>query len=118
MLLITAVGLSRWRSAGGRVSYQATEQRNLTFTADSTYFDVVQKLGSPEEDRWRPGGGERQVRAMTYKKEGIIVLLMGPEQNNGARYIGAKDLDWNTVSTVELPGGRTTEATLASLKRF
>jgi hypothetical protein len=116
--IILAVGLSRMRSAGGTVTFQALEQRNLTFTADSTYFDVLQKLGSPEEDHWRPGGGERQVRALTYKKEGIVVLLMGPDQNDGARYIGAKDMDWNTVHSVALPGGRTTEATLASIKRF
>ena len=116
--IVLVVGLSRMRSAGGTIEFQAREQRSLSFTADSTYFDVVQKLGSPEEDHWRPGGGERKVRALTYKKEGMIVLLMGPDQNDAARYIGAKDMAWNTVHTVELPGGRTTEATLAALQKF
>ena len=118
VLFVGAVGLSRLRNAGGDVRYQAVEQKNLEFTADSTYFDVVQKLGSPEDDRWRPGGGERRIRALFYGKEGLIVLLMGPEQNDSARYIGAKDTNWRTIHTVELPGGRTTDATLNSLQRF
>ena len=118
VILAVVVGLTQWRSTGGQVSFKATEQRSLPFTADSTYIDVVQKFGAPEEDHWRPGGGERHLRALTYRKEGIIVLLMGPDQNNAARYLGAKDFEWNTVHSVELPGGRTTEATLATLKKF
>ena len=113
-----AVGLSRLRSEGGRIHYESVEQRNFDFTADSTFHDVVRKLGSPEEDHWRPGGGERAIRALVYQKEGLIILLMGPEQNDSVRYIGAKDMSWRTVHSVELPGGRTTEATLASLQRF
>jgi hypothetical protein len=118
VLIVLAVGLSRLRSEGGTISFKAQDQRTLSLTADSTYIDVIQKLGAPEEDHWRPGGGERRYRALTYKKEGMIILLMGPEQDNGARYIGAKDLEWNTVHSVALPGGRSTDATLASLKRF
>jgi len=118
VLVVAAVGLSRLRNDGGTVSYKALEQRNIDLTYNSTYFDVVQKFGAPEDDRWRPGGGERRVRALVYKKEGLIVLLMGPDQNNDARYIGAKDLEWRNVHTVTLPGGATTDATLSSLQKF
>jgi hypothetical protein len=118
VLITAAVGLSRWRSAGGQIRYETREQRDLTFNAETSYLDIVGKLGSPEEDRWRPNGGERRFRALEYKKEGLVLILMGPEQNDSVRYIGAKDSAWKTVHYIDLPGGRSTRATIDNLPRF
>jgi hypothetical protein len=118
VLVFAFVGLQRIRSTGGNVQFQSVVQADLGFTNQSTYFDVVNKLGTPDEDRWRPGEGERKMRALVYQKQQLIVLLMGVDQSNAARYIGAKDLNWQTVHTVSLSGGRTTDSMLRSLQRF
>jgi hypothetical protein len=118
-ILLTAIlaGVLRMRDSGGAVEFRPVIQADLGFTAKSDYFDIVNKLGPPDQDRWRSGQGERQYRALTYKKEGITVILMGAERNT-ALYIGSKDLEWRTVHSVELPGGLSTAAILRSLPKF
>jgi hypothetical protein len=118
VITFALVGWFRVRTTGGDVEFRPVLQADLGFTGQSDYFDVVRKLGQPDEDRWRAGAGERHYRALVFKKPGLIVILMGTEQNNNAKYIGAKDLEWRTVHAVELPGGRNTEPMLRSLGKF
>jgi len=117
IVALVFVGVFRLRESGGTVEYKAIVQADLGFTHSTDYFDVVRKLGQPDQDRWKSDAGERQYRALTFTKAGYIVILMGAERNN-ALYIGTKDLSWKTVHAVELPGGRNTEAILRSLAKF
>ena len=114
--LVVAVFLRR-ETSGGAVEYKAIFQTDLALSAADDYFDVVRKLGAPASDRWRAASGERQYRALGYPKLRITVILMGGERKD-IHYIGAKDDDWKTVHSVELPGGIRTDSVLRSLPRF
>ncbi len=109
--------LTRGRQSSERVSFEPVLQAELDLTAEDDYFAVVRKLGQPSRDRWKPGAGERQFRALDYPALGITVILMGADRES-ARYIGAKDRQWRTVHSVKLPGGVSTDSILRSLKPF
>jgi len=100
-----------------RVEYRGILQAELGLTVQSDYFDVVRKLGPPESDRWKAETGERQYRALSYPKQNLVVILMGADRKS-VHYIGAKDNDWRTIHSVELPGGVKTDSILRSLTRF
>ncbi len=119
-LLLTVIGITllRLRSTGGTIEYQGVPQMDLGLTAQSDYFDVIRKLGSPVEDRWKDEAGERQYRALVYHKNDLVIILMGRDREH-ATYIGAKDSKWRTVHVVPLAGGRAnTAAVLRSLPTF
>ncbi len=119
-LVLTFIGIAvlRLRSTGGTIEYKGVPQIDIGLTAQSDYFDVTRKLGSPDEDRWRADSGERQYRALVYRKNDMIVILTGADRE-GALYIGAKDSKWRTVHAVTLPGGKSnTEPILRSLPKF
>ncbi len=109
--------LTRGRESGGRVAYEPVLQADLSLTAEDDYFAVVRKLGEPARDRWKPGAGERQFRALDYPELGVTVILMGADRDS-ARYIGAKDRQWRTVHSVKLPGGVNTDSILRALEPF
>ena len=111
------VGLYRGRQSGGRINYKAILQAELELTGQDNYHDVVRKLGTPAEDRWRSEAGERQYRALSYPDLSLTVILMGADRDQ-VFYIGAKDDDWTNVHSVELPGGSSTDSILRSLERF
>jgi hypothetical protein len=117
LITVAAITVLRLRTTGGTVEYKPVLQAELDFTAQSDYFDVVRKLGKPEKDRWRSEVGERQYRALDYSKGNVVIILMGADRET-AHYIGAKNGEWATIHSVELPGGRSTEAILRALKRF
>ncbi len=117
LLAFVFVLVSRQKQSGGTVEYQGVLQAELGFGANTDYFEVVRKLGPPEEDKWQSETGERQVRMLRYPKSDIIVFLMGSDRE-GARYIGAKNNQWRNVHSVKLPGGFNTDAVLRSLKPF
>ncbi len=117
ILTFVVVGITRRKASPDSIEYKGIMQAELGLTSKSDYFDVVRKLGQPEQDRWKSDTGELQYRALSYPKAGAIVILMGPDRNQ-IRYIGAKDLEWRTVHSVELPGGRNTDSILRSLPRF
>lgn len=118
-VLATFIGvmLSRQRNSGGTIEYRGILQAELGFNPQSGYHDVVRKLGKPDEERWRPQAGEREYQALVYKKQDLVVILMGPERNT-VRYIGAKDGKWRTIHAVEYPGGGTAQAILRALTPF
>jgi hypothetical protein len=118
LIAILAVGFSRWRTSGDDVRFEPVVQAELGLDADSDYYDVVRILGQPDEDRWRASPGERQYRALEYRAQGLTILLMGAVRDNTVRYLGAKDAEWRTVHSVQLPGGGDTEAMLRSLDPF
>lgn len=105
------------RTSNSRVEYKGVLQAELGLTSQSDYFDVVRKLGPPAEDRWKSDLGERQYRLLAYPKQNVVIILMGADRKS-IHYIGAKDLDWKTVHSVELPGGRNTDSILRSLEKF
>jgi hypothetical protein len=115
LLTFALVGIVRHRNDA--VEYRGILQAELGLTGKSDYFDVVRKLGDPEADRWKAETGERQYRALLYPKRNLVIILMGSDRNS-TRYIGAKDSDWKTIHSVELPGGRNTDSMLRSLPRF
>jgi hypothetical protein len=115
LLTFLVVGLTRKR--GETVEYKGVMQAELGLTSKSDYFDVVRRLGEPAESRWKEDSGERQYRVLSYPKQNLNVILMGPDRNQ-MRYIGAKDGEWRTIHAVELPGGRNTDPVLRSLPRF
>jgi hypothetical protein len=93
------------------------QQAELGFTYQSNFFDITRKFGRPEQDKYKSESGERQYRALYYPRNDIVFILMGADRNE-MRYIGAKDNNWRTVHTVELPGGHMTDAILRTLPRF
>lgn len=117
ILTFIGIGILRRRSTGGPVEYKGVMQLDLGFTAQSDYFDVVRKLGTPGEDRWRPNTGERQYRALVYPKSDLVVILMGADRDQ-AYYIGSKDSKGRIVHAVSLPGGTNTEPILRALPKF
>jgi hypothetical protein len=119
-LVLTVIGIAilSLRSTGGTIEYKGVMQIDLGLTAQSDYFDVVRVLGPPAEDHWRDETGERQYRALSYPKNDLIIILMGPDRQK-ATYIGSKDSKWRTVHAVTLAGGNvSTEAILRTLPRF
>lgn len=112
-----AVMLLRRQTTGGEVEYQGILQADLGFSYQTNYYDIVRRLGPPSEDRYQSETGERQYRVLAYPKNDLIVILMGADRAD-MRYIGAKDGKWRTVHFVEMPGGRSTDAILRSLRRF
>jgi hypothetical protein len=118
-LVVTFIGVGfvRLRTTGGTVEYKGVLQQDLGLTAQSDYFDIVRKLGPPDEDRWKENSGERQYRALVYKKADLVMILMGADRDK-VQYIGAKDGQWRTVHAVTLPGNTNTEAILRTLPKF
>ncbi|MFN7920612.1 MAG: hypothetical protein U0Q16_10980 [Bryobacteraceae bacterium] len=118
-VLLTFVGVmvSRQRSTGGTIEYRGILQAELGFTAQSDYHDVVRKLGKPDEERWKPQGGEREYQALVYKKQDLVIVLMGADRKT-MNYIGAKDGKWRTIHAVEYTGGGNAQAILRALQPF
>ena len=114
LICFTVVLLTRRQST--EIEYQGVLQQDLGLGYRSDYYDVVRKLGPPDEDRWLSETGERQYRVLVYKKSDLQMILMGPDRKE-LHYIGAKNAKWRTVHYVEMAGG-TTEAILKSLQKF
>lgn len=111
LLCIAVVAVLSWGSR--RVVYQPVVQSDLGFTTNDDYFSVVNKLGSPAEDKWKSDQGELQYRRLSYPRLGVSIILMGADRKD-MHYIGAMDKDWRVVHSIN----RNTEAMLRSLRRF
>lgn len=111
------VSMSRGRGSGANVVYQPVVQSELGLTAQDDYWSVVRKLGSPDQDRWRPDTGELQYRLLAYPRRSLFIILMGPDRDN-MRYIGALDANWKPVDSVSTAAGSSTISMLRTLKRF
>ncbi|MEJ5367231.1 MAG: hypothetical protein WHT08_02860 [Bryobacteraceae bacterium] len=103
-------------------TFIARDQSYLELTREDDYHAVVRKLGPPAEDRWRPGSGELQYRALFYPERGYAVILMGDKREN-ARYIGAMGLGpdgkgWSPLHSIEFARGANTMGILRGLPRF
>ncbi|HBY61970.1 MAG TPA: hypothetical protein DEH78_19290, partial [Solibacterales bacterium] len=118
-LLATFVVISILREGPLRpkVVFTTKDQTFLELNRDDGYFEVVRKLGSPKEDRWRQGGGELKFRVLTYPERGYSALLMGTERES-ARYVGSVDANWHAVHSVDSPRGGNTLPLLRNLKPF
>lgn len=114
---LVVVGVFRSGVMRPKVVFTAKDQSFLELNRDDGYFGVIQKLGKPAEDRWRPGEGELKFRLMLYPDRGYGAVLMGTEQNN-ARYIGCVDRNWRVIHAVEGPRGDSTLPLLRNIKPF
>lgn len=114
---VVVVGVFRSGVMRPKVVFTAKDQSFLELKRDDGYFDLVQKLGQPVEDRWRPGEGELKFRILVYPDRGYSAVLMGTEQNS-AKYIGCVDKNWHVVHAVEGPRGDSTLPLLRNLKPF
>ncbi len=95
------------------VTFTTRDQSYLELNRQDTYPAVVQKMGPPSSDRWRPDSGELKFRALEYKDRGYTVILMGTRPET-ASYLGTLDEHWRPVS----PGDDATLSLLRNLKRF
>jgi len=111
LLCVAVVAVLSWGSR--RVVYQPVIQRDLGFTANDDYFSVVNRLGTPAEDKWRSELGEMQYRRLSYPREGLSIILMGSDRKD-LHYVGAMDKDWHVVHSTD----RNTGFMLRTLKRF
>lgn len=114
---VAIIGFFRTGRDGSQIVYSPVLQADLNLTAEDGFQDVVRKIGTPAEDRWRSDKGAMQYRILRYPDRDISVILMGDERGK-ARYIGAVDRDWKPVHTVQMPGGKSTYSMLRSLPRF
>lgn len=114
---VLVVSLYRGGILGNKIVYAPVMQSDLGLGAADDYFAVVRKLGTPAEDRWKPGGGEMKYRVLSYPREGLFVILMGREEKD-VRYIGAMDRNWSPASTVRMPGRVDSGSLLRGLARF
>lgn len=95
------------------VVYNAVLQSDLGFSGNDDYFTVVNRYGPPAEDRWRSDEGELQYRLLWYPKQGLYIVLMGPDRKD-VHYIGALDKNWRVVHSID----NNKEAMLRRLKKF
>lgn len=101
------------RDGGKRITFAPVLQNDLGFTGTDDYWSVVNKLGTPTEERWKSATGELQYRLLLYAPQNIGIVLMGPDRKD-TRYIGAVDGQWRVVHSTN----RNTEVMLKQLKRF
>jgi hypothetical protein len=109
---LTQVGEVRQRSVPA-----ARDQSYLELTSRDDYTAVLRKIGTPQTDRWMPGSGEIQYRALSYSDRKYTLILMGSTRE-GATYIGTMDDGWKPLHSVDLHSGGTTASLLRELRRF
>jgi hypothetical protein len=111
------VAFFRTRQLPDRITYETVLQQELGFTAEDNYHSVTRKLGRPAREHWKSEEGERQYLALDYPSLSLTLILMGPDRKEMS-YIGAKDPNWKTVHSVELPSGVRSDSILRTLPRF
>lgn len=113
------IALYRGRNSAENVTFTGILQTNLGLTASDDYFAIVRKLGTPGEDKWRAaaGQGDMQFRVLRYPERKMSVILMARDQKD-ALYIGAVDLEWRVIDSVDLPGHVNTASMIRRLARF
>lgn len=111
LVLCTVVVL--FLSQGKRVSYTTVVQNDLGFTATDDYWSIVNRLGQPPENRWRPSTGELQYHLLGYPAQNLYIILMGSDRKD-VHYIGAFDRDWHVVHSINPDIGHM----LHTLKKF
>lgn len=117
LLCVLVVVMFRGGPDGKKVTYVPVMQQNLGLTLVDDYHAVVRRLGQPAEDRWKSETGELQYRVLVYKDRGVSIVLMGKDRES-ARYIGAMDVNWRPVDSVDLPHAGNSRSMLNALKRF
>jgi hypothetical protein len=114
VLYVAALYLNREGEPRARtVSFTTRDQSYLELNRKDNYTSVLQKMGQPSSDRWRPDSGELRFRALEYRDRGYTVILMGTSSET-ANYIGTLNEHWKPVS----PGDDATLSLLRNLKRF
>jgi hypothetical protein len=116
-LYVIAVNLNRVGELRQRhVVFTAADQSYLDLSSRDAYAAVVQKLGTPGQDRSQEVG-TIHYRALAYPDRRYTIILMGADRDS-ARYIGVMDDNWKPVHSVDLRSGGTTLSLLRDLKRF
>jgi hypothetical protein len=113
---VLAISLFRGGVIATRAFYAPAVQLDLPLTPADDRAAVVRELGEPREDRWI-SKSRRQFEVLSYPQRRLYAVLAGNDRS-GARYIGAMDLNWRPVHTVELAGYGSTYGVLRHLPRF
>ncbi len=111
--LVACVTVVLFLRQGTRISYQTVVQSDLGFTGSDDYWSVVNRLGKPEEDRWRSQNGELQYHLLGYPQQNLYFILMGSDRKD-VHYIGTLNREWQVVHSIN----RDTENMLRHLKKF
>ena len=113
---VLAISLFRGGVLATRAFYAPAVRVDLPLTPADDRTAVVQELGEPREDRWvaRP---QQQFELLFYPQRRLYAVLMGQGRGD-ARYIGAMDLNWRPVHTVELAGYGSSYGILRHLPKF
>jgi hypothetical protein len=107
------IGEPRQRTA----AFTARDEMFTSLRRGDDYLAVVQKLGAPALDRWKPDSSNLQFRALSYPDRKYTIILMGPDRNS-ALYIGTVDDNWKPMDSVPLHSGGDTSSLLRNLRRF
>ena len=111
------VAFFRTRQQPDRASFEIVLQQDLGLTAQDNYHSIVRRFGPPAEEHWKSEEGERQYLALEYPDLALTLILMGADRKE-VTYIGAKDRNWRTVHSVQLPSGVSSDSILRALPRF
>ncbi len=111
------VAFFRTHQQPNRVSFETVLQQDLGLTAQDNYHTIVRRFGPPAREHWKSEEGERQYLALEYPNLSLTLILMGADRKE-VTYIGAKDRNWRTVHSVELPSGVSSDSILRALPRF
>jgi len=111
------VAFFRTRQQPERASFETVLQQDLGLTAQDNYHSIVRRFGPPAQEHWKSEEGERQYLALEYPELALTLILMGADRKE-VTYIGAKDRNWRTVHSVELPSGVSSDSILRALPRF
>lgn len=102
-------------------SAQADSEPNqnpgLGLTSSDDFDSVVQRLGTPARDEWRPGPDGMEFRALGYPRNHLTVILMG-RNHTDLHYIGAMGRQWRVIDTALLHQGGDSWPILARLPKF
>ena len=120
LLVATAIGVTvvvgavaLFQNSTRRVTYTAVMQSEIQFAPTDDYYSVVNRLGSPADDKWRATTGELQYRRLWYPKLGVNIILMGSDREH-ARYIGQLDPEGRVIHSTDA----NTEVMLRQLRKF
>jgi hypothetical protein len=100
--LLVVVVCRDWVFSGRFANLPASEA-TVGFTSSDDYATVIRRMGVPATDTWHPNGS-LQMRALTYPRRAITVILLGPDREH-MRYAATLDFHRSAQIGVEAPDG-------------
>ena len=102
-----------------RVDTSTADQRYLGLSSSATAFEVAQRLGDPESERWISGEeDELQFQALFYTTRGYVIVMMGGSRSE-MRYLGTLHAASRQIlDSARLAGGGDTSSMMRNLPEF